>query len=151
MKREILLFLALFLLVSCLTGCTKVISPSDEVFTDYEGIYITIDSVDDGEKYPVLNVMWHNTTNLNAVFGMGYFIERLDEGRWVDVRVKDFAVIEIACILEGGDSGVQSYSTEYFNLMKSGIYRIRTEFYVHTENESTVGVTYATFEVGYEK
>ena len=151
MKKTVFLFLWFFLFASCLTGCTKVISPSDEIYTDYEGIYITVDSVDESGKYPVLNVIWHNKTQVTAVFGMDYFIERLDDGQWVDVRVKDFAVIEIACMLEGGDSGVQSYSTEYFNLMKSGTYRIRTEFYVHVDNESVVGSTYATFEVGYEK
>ncbi len=156
MKKAIAIILLLNL-VLCLLGCSWIEQTvvnsnrtyliTESVNTTLDGAYITLESINkDEKKQPVFEVKWHNETNNTITFGMGYYIERLDGEEWKSVQTSDFAIIEIACVMDPGQSGNQTYSGEYFSFKEAGTYRIRTEFYVPDENLG-VQTTWATFEV----
>lgn len=145
MKKFLSLGIIVSMVMLCFCSCAMTIVPTEVSHTDCEGVFITIDSIDDGGDKPILNVTWHNTTEDTVVFGKAYTIEYLDGEQWKNIQIKDFAVIEIACILEPGDTVRQSYSTAYFNMLRSGTYRIKTEFYLQGD-EPKSGITWAEFE-----
>ena len=145
MKKFVSISLVLAMVLLCFSGCALTIIPSDEIHTDYEGVYISISEIDNSGDAPVLVVTWHNDTDETVCFGVGYTIEYFDGGEWKNIQIADFAVIEIACILEPRESGEQRYSTKYFNMLREGKYRIRTEFYVQGD-EPKSGTTWAEFE-----
>ena len=145
MKRLLSIGLVIVMVMLCFSGCALSIRPSGEVYTDFNGVYITIDSVDDSGDTSLLIVTWHNETDSTIVFGMGYTIEYLDGEEWKNIRVIDFAIPEIARVLEAHQTVEHSYSTKYFNMIRSGTYRIRTEFYVEGD-EPKSGIAWAEFE-----
>ena len=145
MKKVLSLILVVVTLALCLTGCSMSILPSDSIHTDVEGVYITIDSVDYSGDKPVLKVTWHNESESTIVFGLGYVIEYLDGEEWKNIQISDFAIPEIACMLEPGGVAEQSYTTKYFNMLRTGTYRIKVEFYLQGD-EPTSGITFAKFE-----
>lgn len=146
MMRIFTAFISLFIALLRLFGVTGELTPMNEYRTDYEGVYITIESIDG--KSQSVEVLWHNESDSTVTFGMGHSIEYLNGDSWEDVQITDFAVIEIACMLDPGESGYHTYSTEYFNMLRAGVYRIRCEFYV-TDSEAGACSTYALFDVKY--
>lgn len=152
-KRTLSLALLISFSIFALTGCLfakdgELSLIEDVPHTDYDGIYISIDSIDEPSENRAINVLWHNNTNFNAVFGVGYSIERLDDdGKWVSVQTSDFPVIEIACVAAPGEVAPQSYKTKFFSFKKPGNYRILCEFYVPDDTPSKAYQTYAEFKV----
>lgn len=146
MKKILSLGVVVCMVLLCFCSCAMSILPTDVVYTDYEGVYITIDSIDESEDYPSLNVTWHNNTNHTVFFGKGYTIEYLDGEEWKNIQIVDFAVIEIACIIEPGETVEQSYSTKYFNMLRSGTYRIKVDFSLQSDDPVS-GITWAEFEL----
>ena len=145
MRKSVSISLVLAMVMLCFSGCALMISPSDEIHTDYEGVYISINGVDDSADAPVLVVMWHNNSEETVTFSLNYVIEFFDGEEWKNIQIADFAIIDIACVLEPGQSGEHRYSTKYFNMLRPGLYRIRTDFYVQGD-EMKSGVTWAEFE-----
>ena len=148
MKKTISLLLT-FTLLFLLTSCTGEISISDsEYYTDFDSVYITIDAVEGEGKEQKLLVTWHNETDMPVIFGYAYSIEYSKDGEWKKVLKKDFAIIEIACVVEPENVARMSYKTEYFDLSREGVYRLIVDFYVQTGGESnSQGTTYAEFSV----
>ena len=148
MKKLISALLAVATLL-LLTSCTGKIEITDSAYyTDYDGVYITIDSVEGEENEQQLVTTWHNESDKVVVFGYAYSIEYSKDGEWEEVLKKDFAVIEMACVVEPQDVAVMNYKTEYFNLSREGTYRLIVEFYVQTDIVSTThATTYAEFSV----
>ena len=139
--------LILVISMLCLFGCTRTVKPLEEHHTTYDGVYISVDDVVDAEDIgKIIKVTWHNEGDVLVTFGLGYSIEYLDNGEWKNVQLTDFAVIDIACMLDGGETATQDYATKHFNLIREGVYRIRTEFYVSGENGGSHS-TWALFEV----
>ena len=57
--------------------------PSGEIFTDYKGVYVTVDSIYtivDGDT--VFNLVWHNETDKEVLYGEPYSIERQEGDEW---------------------------------------------------------------------
>ncbi len=148
MKKLLSLSLILSLTLLCFTACSRAFSLTDEHYTDYEGVYITVDSVDDSASFPTLNVVWHNETDEYISFGLWYTIEYLDGEEWKNIQIADYAIPEIACALEAHSADQRSYATKYFNMLRAGTYRIRAEFYVPEQNIGAQ-MTFALFEVAY--
>lgn len=148
MKKVTSLVLMLTL-VLMLVGCTgEIVISEGEHFTDFDGVYITIDSVEGEGKEQQLVTTWHNESEKVVVFGYAYSIEYSKDGEWEQVLKKDFAVIEMACVVEPQNIAEMNYKTEYFNLSREGTYRLLVEFYVQTDIVSmTHGTTYAEFSV----
>lgn len=145
MKKMLSLALVLSMVILCFSGCSFTIQPTEEVYTDCEGVYITIDSIDESGDHPTLKVTWHNETEDTVLFGLGYTIEYLDGEEWKNIQITDFAIPEIACILGAGESGEQSYTTKYFNMLRPGTYRIKVEYNIQADQPKS-GIAYAIFE-----
>jgi len=149
-KKIISAFLLLSVIFLCFTGCERAYAPSLSKFTDYEGVYITIEEIEAEGLSENLKVVWHNETDLNVTFGLWYTVEFYDGAEWKNIQVTDFAIPEIACVLEPHSTVTQNYSTKYFNTLASGDYRIRVEFYISDESGSVSGTSYAPFAKGYK-
>ena len=158
MKKVISLVLIIISISLCLSSCDalsgifgKKISfegtytPIDERYGTDEEIYITIDKIELVDGKPIATVSWHNESDRVICFGMGYRVERLDGDSWTNVMVEDFAIIEIACIMDPGQSGEQTYRLEYFDLGNAGEYRIFVD-YSYSDEQGGSGTTYAIFE-----
>lgn len=142
---SILLLAVVFSLFSCIS--TKSITPT-QYESNYDGIYLTIDAVEGEGFEQTLVTTWHNETEYDVVFGYAYSIEYNDGGEWKSCQYRDFAVIEIACVVAAGEIASKDYATECFNLMRSGEYRLTAEFFVHTGEESAnPGRLYSYFTV----
>lgn len=149
MKKLISISLILSLVLLCFTACSPEIRITGERYTDYEGVYITVESTAVAENNSrLLNVTWHNETEDYVTFGLWYTVEYLEGDEWRNIQIVDYAIPEIACHLEANSTGEQKYTTKYFNMLREGTYRIRTEFYVPEKDVGTRS-TYATFEVRY--
>lgn len=125
---------------------SKNYTPSLQINTTAEGIYITIESVEFVDGHPIFNVNWHNETDRLICFGVGYRIEILEGENWSDRMIEDFPIIEIACMLNPGETGRQTYKGQFFDFRDNGTYRLLVEFYFSDEVGGS-GTTYACFDV----
>lgn len=148
MMKVFTMFLTFIMSLLNFIGLSGTYTPLDEHYTDYEGVYITIEAIAEFEDSNVVDVVWHNETEETVCFGLGYTIEYLDGDTWVDVQLVDFAVPDIACMVYGGSTGTQSYRLKYFNMLRPGTYRIVTEFYLQ-DSDLGAQTAYATFGVKY--
>ena len=131
MKRFLLIFLTLITLLFCLVGCNNskdIVLTDEDIHTDYEGVYITLSSVDNSGEHKKLNVVWHNETNQEFTFGEDFYIEILENDKWKSVLTEDMIVTSIAHLFPAKSTKEKTYSTEYFDLSKEGTYRVRCEF-----------------------
>ncbi len=133
MKKATALALVLFMILLVSAGCGKKnvsIGPmSDEdIHTDYAGVYLTLESVDNSGENKKLSVKWHNETESEVIYGASYIIEYKDGEKWSDVSRGEISWIEIACILQPKSTNNEVYTTEYFDISKEGCYRLRSEF-----------------------
>lgn len=145
--------LALLLILSCaftLVGCSPSITLTDcDPHTDYQHAYIVVAGIEATDRGTMLIVSWHNDTGYSLGYGLGYDIQYHSGDEWVSVRVTDFAIPEIWCMLDSGESGMQKYNTKYFCTLLPGEYRIVVEFYVSDRPDGTTrGTAYALFYVG---
>ena len=148
MMRFFAMFLSLIMPILSFFSTFASFTPKDEVYTDYEGVYITIEEIETVEGEKVANVVWHNESNETVCYGLGYKVEFYNGESWEDVQFVDFAIPEIACIMEPGETGTQSYRLKYFNFLRSGTYRISSEFYIQSSDLGALN-TYAIFDVKY--
>ncbi len=149
MKKAISILLTLALTILLLTSCAVEISISDsEYYTDFDGVYVTIDYVEGEGKEQKLITTWHNETDKTVTFGMWYVIEYKDGSEWKNVQIVDYAIPEILCVIDPHSTAEKSYRTKYFSLIRNGTYRLRSECYVQTGEESnTHAVVYTEFTV----
>ncbi|MBO5701307.1 MAG: hypothetical protein J6S71_02605 [Clostridia bacterium] len=133
--KKILVFLLVALL--CLPSCAgigddlpetekAVISGDEEIHTDFDGVYLTLDSV--GETS--LSVTWHNDTDLEILFGEGYSVEiLLFDGTWNPVLKDSIAFDAIAMLLPPDGEIEKGYSLKPFDISEKGTYRLLCEFW----------------------
>ena len=148
MMRVFSLFLGIIMSILGFISNYATFTPLNDSHTDYEGVYISIEQIVDFEGGKVVDVVWHNDSDETACFGLGYRVEYLDGEEWVDVQMEDFAVPEIACIVEPGKYGTQSYRLKYFNMLRPGTYRLITEFYIQNSDLGAL-YTYDCFDIKY--
>jgi hypothetical protein len=104
---------------------------SNDIFTDYEGVYVTLESIDtNADGHTVLNLIWHNETSKEVIYGESYFIERQEGDEWTCTPFEGWAFEAIGYILFPNSTAEKSYSTQRFDISKSGTYRLRTSFSV---------------------
>lgn len=144
--KKYLVILTFLLVFCCLVSCfdeggidlpvsdTLVVSGDDGIRTDFEGFYMTLNSV----SATSVGVTWHNDTEHEMMFGEGYFVELMaSNGKWVSVQNEEVSVPAIALMLPSGGTLEKGYSLEPFDLSRVGKYRLRSEFYVDGEKYST--------------
>ena len=149
MMRVFSMFLGIIMSILSFISTFSSFTPRSEVYTDYDGVCITIEeiTIEDGQRYA--DVVWHNNSDETICYGLGYKVEFYNGESWEDVQFVDFAIPEIACILEPGQSGMQTYRLKYFNFLRPGTYRIKTEFRIQDDVVLAEQTTYALFEVNY--
>ena len=144
--KKYLVILTFLLAFCCLVSCADdeafdapvtealVVSGNNGVFTEFEGFYMTLNSV----STTSVGVTWHNDTENEMMFGEGYFVEIMaSNGKWVSVQSEEMSVPAIALMLPSGGTLEKGYSLEPFDLSRVGKYRLRSEFYVDGEKYST--------------
>jgi hypothetical protein len=149
MMRVFSMFLGIIMSILSFFSTFSSFTPRSEVYTDYDGVYITIDEMETVEGEWIANVTWHNESDETVCHGLGYKVEYYNGESWENVQFVDVAIPEIACILEPGQSGMQTYRLKYFNFLRPGTYRIKTEFRIQDNFVLAEQTTYALFEVNY--
>ena len=112
----------------------KKITPDPNFYTEYDGVYLTIDSVgteSDGNK--IFNVVWHNDTDKVVYYGESYSIEYKNGDEWEIVDTGEFYFNEIAYLLKPNSVAKMTYGTSIADVSKKGLYRIALRFSVEGE------------------
>lgn len=149
MKKILSLILAIIVILVCLVGCSKKIIPNNvNSFTDYNGVYITVESVDDTGEYPKFKVEWNNETEYKVYCKNEYYIERQIEGEWLSTSIAMVSFTDKEKTLQPRGKMEETYTTEYFNVSEKGTYRIRVEFSVQDNEEmAQSGTSWVVFDV----
>ncbi len=121
---------------------------SAEICTDYEGVYVTVRSVDTNARgYTVFNLLWHNETSENVMYGEHYCIERKVDNRWVSTASEALVFNDIGYLLNANRKADKSYSTQRFDISQNGTYRLIVYFFVDKGNGYTEHCTWTEFKV----
>lgn len=159
MKR----ILAVFLLLTLLTGCAQTQNPVAEPVSQVAGLPVTFGSTytdcdcsclqlkgtdyaweDDSLR---LNIDWINQTLDEGVFGVDFTLEQWKNGSWVPCQTKNDVFIEIACILSAGQVRPEVYPiTDHYALTEPGEYRLGATCYMN-ERATQVWLEFGVGEV----
>jgi len=129
------------------------VNPSSEIFTEYEGVYVSIKSIDkNAGGHTVFNLIWHNTTDEEITYGESYTIERKEGDDWVNTVVSDesSSFTAIGWLLHPNSTENKSYSTQGFDVSQSGTYRLKVEFFVDDGAGYKEYNTWVEFNVGFD-
>ena len=138
MKNKLFFLLIMLLATAAIISCAEPedlkIEGNEKIFTDFEGVYLTLESI--GETS--ISVTWHNDTDEEITFGEGYFIEILTStGEWTSVQKEEMSVPAIALLLMPKGETRKGYSLSFFDLSRVGKYRLRCEFWYGGNTYST--------------
>ena len=138
MKNKLFFLLIMLLVTAAIISCAEPedlkIEGNEKIFTDFEGVYLTLESI--GETS--ISVTWHNDTDEEITFGEGYFIEILTStGEWTSVQKEEMSVPAIALLLMPKGETRKGYSLSSFDLSRVGKYRLRCEFWYGGNTYST--------------
>ena len=110
---------------------------SADIHTEYEGIYLTIDTIstevlDTGTiTVPTLHASWHNDTeDVQAMYGEPYAIDYWNGSEWIDLTPPNMAFELPGYLLSPGESRTKDYSLRPFAMTYAGRYRLRSSFSV---------------------
>lgn len=156
MKKTFIFLITVALCLPVFTGCfsepeggeqTKI--PSEGIHTEYEGVYLTLESITDTS----IAVVWHNETVKEILIDEWYSIEIQKDGEWVSVMTEEMIVPAIAIGIMPLAELRKTYSTSHFDLSENGTYRLRCDFnpgngtyntwveFTVTEKEATDGLS----------
>lgn len=138
----------------CVYSCGKrTASPVGEPYSDYEGVYLELVSVDVAKDNKTMILQWHNDTAYEVRYDYDdeYCIEKkTDNGEWEECDV-------VMWVEECGDgyyikpweeSGDIYEYDKYYKVSKKGTYRVGTVCSVYDGAEGpTVAKVWAEFEV----
>ena len=134
MKRLFACLALSSLLIYCLLSCSaeKSIIISNEWHTEYEGIFVTLDSVSYRDGNPVFNVTWHNETDIAAEVESWCVIQyEREDSVWgstnfcgADVIRDESPIIE----LQPNSEYSHTYNLWPYKLDRRGSYRIKGTF-----------------------
>lgn len=123
---------------------------SGQIHTEYEGVYITIASIEKDEGgQSILNAVWHNDTDKEVTFGERFIIAQKSGGVLPVAEFAEDAVFNsIGYLLKPHDTQKKSYTTEHYDLSQTGEYRLVVPFLVKEGDEYISYQTWFAFEVG---
>ena len=110
---SIILFTLCLILGLPVVGCSEkknTITLTGDYHTDYEGVYITIESVEDRGEYAKLNVKWHNETAYEVVYTLPYQIEYKNGEEWVNIQTEDLNYARSEITIAPKSTKIQEYS-----------------------------------------
>ncbi len=149
MKKFSVAFLCGIFFIVNLIGCLhkeNIVVPNNNYYTEYSGVYLTIESVETVGEDQKINVKWHNQTDFEVVYVPVYHIEYKNGEEWVNTQTVDFNCDYLEFVIPPHSEKMQKYSTWGFDLSKIGLYRLRTSCVVLNENRQTCGL-WIEFEV----
>ena len=127
------------------------VSPHGEIYTDCEGVYVTVKSTDiNAGGYTVFNLIWNNETDSDVTYGEIYSIEYKEGDEWVDTSNGELYFNTIGYMLRAGDTANRSYSTQRFDVSREGKYRIILPFTLDSDSEYKQYHTWVEFTVSGE-
>ncbi|MBQ7337080.1 MAG: M56 family metallopeptidase [Clostridia bacterium] len=110
------------------TGDAVTVAPN-AVHTEYEGIYLTIDTIQYNQDGSLtLYASWHNESEAQAIYGEPYAIDYWDGAAWVDLTPENLGFELPGYLLSPGEVKQKEYSTARFGLPSAGRYRLRSHF-----------------------
>lgn len=125
-------------------------SSHGDIYTDYEGVYITIKSIDKDEGgQNIFNIVWHNETDKEITYGEMFTVEYKVGEEWIDTDFDEerfFATIGYS--LKKNKTISKSYTAEHLDLSKSGTYRFMVPFSVKEGDKYVSYKAWAEFTVG---
>ena len=138
MKNKLFFLLIMLLATAAIISCAEPedlkIEGNEKIFTDFEGVYLTLESI----GVTSISVTWHNDTDEEITFGEGYSIEILTStGEWTSVQKEEMTVPAIALLLMPKGETRKGYSLSSFDLSRVGKYRLRCEFWYGGNTYST--------------
>ena len=152
MKRIIACFALMAVIAACLSSCSaeKKIVIADEGHTEYEGIFVTLDSVSYSDGKPVFNVTWHNETDISAEVESWCVIQyKSSDSVWgstnfcgADVIREESPIIE----LQPKSDYSHTYNLWPYKLDRRGSYRIKGTFSVEAVDAREYYSAVALFE-----
>lgn len=121
-----------------------------EPYTDYEGVYFTISSIEKGESgRNIFNVVWHNETDKDITCGEMFAVEYKSGEEWMDTVLSyDLPYNGNQYLLMANETLPVRYATENYDISKGGVYRFTISFSVKEGDKSVSYNAYAEFQVG---
>ena len=128
----------------------KSMSPHGDIYTDYEGVYITIKSIDKDEGgQNIFNIVWHNETDKEITYGEMYTVEYKVGEEWMDTDFDEERYFNtIGYSLRKNKTASKSYTSEHLDISKRGTYRFMVPFSVKEGDKYVSYKTWAEFTVG---
>ena len=125
-------------------------SPHGDIYTDYEGVYITIKSIDKDEGgQNIFNIVWHNETDKEITYGEMYTVEYKVGEEWMDTDFDEERYFNtIGYSLRKNKTASKSYTAEHLDISKRGTYRFMVPFSVKEGDKYVSYKTWAEFTVG---
>lgn len=156
-KRPAFWIIIVSIIASLILGACLLTNPEDDahegsVFTEYDGVYITLNE-HDGKRF---DVTLHNKTNKEITYGNAYYMDYLENGEWklstygenFESNLKqNFAFNLIGYTLAPRSSAEKEFSSFLYDLKRGGTYRLRIPFSVKENGEYKSYTTYAVFEL----
>lgn len=155
---------AFWIIIAAIVACTVVAvcfltnPPTDydtyldtsaqSVYTEYEGVYISLESFDrnEGGAY-VFNVLWHNTTGKDVTYGMPFSIQYYDGREWVSTATKELVFTTQGFLLKPHTTKAMQYTSDYFDISRKGSYRLLVPFSVKEGSEYKSYRTWVEFYI----
>lgn len=120
-----------------------------DIYTDYEGVYISIKSIDKDEGgQNIFNILWHNDTDEEVTFGEIFTIERKTAGGWSETDAGETVFDGVGYLLKPHIAVEKSYVSEHCDFSKTGAYRFSAPFSIKKDDEWVSYETWFTFDIG---
>ena len=114
----------------------NVIERNDAIFTDLNGVYITLNSIEETtDNSKIFNVEWHNETSAEITYGEMFYIEYKDGNKWVDTATQDVVFHLIGFLLKPDETKEETYKAQYNDISEKGTYRLVVPFSVNGSTE----------------
>ena len=119
------------------------------IYTDYEGIYITIESVEQDEGgQNVFNVIWHNETDKEVTIGEMFSIEQKIGEEWTEADFDEEKVfLTIGYLLKPHKTEAKNYLAEHYQISKNDKYRFIVPFSVKEGDKYVTYKAWAEFQL----
>jgi hypothetical protein len=135
MKR-LVAFITALIFVFLATGCnnvepgiTEAAVDEHNVFnrvshSDVVGLLVEVSSINNLSGKTTLTVSWNNTTEHTVTYGEMYWIERLENGEWVDCSLQENVFLTIGYLLKANTDVSKEYTlTDMYGISIPGTYR----------------------------
>lgn len=124
----------------------NIIKRNDAVFTDYNGVYITLNSIEETtDNSKIFNVEWHNETSAEITYGEMFYIEYKDGNNWIDTATQEVVFHLIGFLLKADETKEEAYTTQYNDISETGTYRLIVPFSVNGSDKEYN--TWVEFEI----